>query len=64
MPLIGLLVALLVLCVVYWVASQLMTAFGVGDPIRTVVLVILVLIALVWLLGFIGVMPMGHFRLT
>jgi hypothetical protein len=63
MSLIGLLVALLILCIVYWAATQLMAAFGVGDPIRTVVLVILVLIALVWLLGFVGVMP-AHFRLT
>jgi hypothetical protein len=57
MTLLGLLLALLLLCVVYWAATQLMAAFSVGDPIRTVVLVLLVLLALVYLLGQVGVGP-------
>lgn len=54
MSLIGLLVALLIFCVVIWAARALMAAFGIGDPIVTIVYVILVIIMLVWLLGFIG----------
>jgi hypothetical protein len=57
MSLIGLLVALLVFCIVLWAARALMGAFGVGDPIATVVYVVLVLIVLLWIiqqLGYIG----------
>lgn len=55
MPLLGILVAVLVVCVVLWAARALMSAFGVGDPIATVVYVVLVLIALVYLLQAFGV---------
>ena len=54
MTLLGLLVALLVVCVIWWAAKALMAAFGVGDPIRTVVMVILVLLCLYLLLQALG----------
>jgi len=57
MSLIGLLLALLVFCIVLWAARALMSAFGVGDPIATVVYVALVLLLLFWVIqqfGFIG----------
>lgn len=50
-----LLIGLLVACVVLWAAQRLLAAFGIGDPIATVVYVLLVLIVLVWLLGQFGV---------
>src|SRR6185295_7934084 len=46
MSLLALLLALIVVCVVIWAARALMAAFGIGDPIATVVYVILVLFAL------------------
>jgi len=54
MSLIGLLLILLIFCVVIWAARALMAAFGVGDPIATVVYVLLVLVALIWLLNTLG----------
>ena len=57
MSLISLLIVLLVFCVVVWAARALMAAFGIGDPISTVIYVVLVLIMLLWVvqsLGFIG----------
>ncbi len=54
MSLITILVALVVCCLVYWAATKLMAAFGVPDPIRTVVIVVLVVLLVVWLLGLLG----------
>lgn len=51
---IGLLIALLVMCVLIWAAKSLLSAFGIGDPIATVIYVIIVLIALAWLWQEIG----------
>lgn len=55
MSLIGLLIVLLVMCVVIWGARTLLAAFGIGNPIASVVYVILVLIFLFWLLQNLGV---------
>lgn len=54
---IALLVLLLVGCVVLWAAQKLLAAFGVGDPIATVVYVLLVLLLLAALLGHFGYGP-------
>lgn len=52
MPLfpLNLLLALLILGLVFWAARALMRAFGVTDPIATVVYVLLVLLTVSWLL--------------
>lgn len=64
MSLLGILVVLLVACVVLWAARALLAAFGIGDPIATVVYVLLVLIILFWLLGAFGVTaPLGSLRI-
>ena len=47
----GFLVALLIICVVFWAARRLLAAFKVEDPIATVVYVALVLLVLGWLFG-------------
>lgn len=59
---IGLLIAVLVVCIVLWAAQSLMAAFGVPDPIRTVMLVVIVLVALLWFLNAAGIaLPgLGH----
>ena len=49
-----LLIGIIVLCVIVWAAQRLMAAFGIGDPIATVVYVLLVLVGLYWLLGEFG----------
>lgn len=57
MSLIGLLVALLVFCLLVWAARSLMAAFGIGDPIATIVQVIIVVFFVLFLLqsmGYIG----------
>lgn len=65
MSLIGLLIVLLIACVCIWAVRALLGAFGIGDPISTVVQVIVVLIFVLWLvqqLGFIGGGPVLHIR--
>lgn len=65
MSLIALLIWLLVFCVIIWAAKSLMAAFGIGDPIRTVILVVLTVLALLVLLnalGFIGDLGVIHYR--
>ncbi len=64
MSLLSLLVALLIFCVVVWAARALMAAFGIGDPIATVVYVVLVIIGLLWVLGALGGGSLGSIRLT
>ena len=54
MSLISLLIVLLVFCVVVWAARALMAAFGIGDPISTVIYVVLVLIMLLWVVQSLG----------
>ncbi len=63
MSLISILVVLLVFCIVLWAARSLMGAFGVGDPIATVVYVILVLIMLLWFVQAIGLIDGPVLRL-
>lgn len=53
--LLTILVGLVVLCALYWAATRIMAAFGVGEPIHTIVIVVLVLLAVAWLLSLVGV---------
>ena len=61
MSILGLFIVLIVACVLLWAAQRLMAAFGIGDPIATVVYVLLVLLVLFWLLGQMGMV--GHIPL-
>jgi len=64
MDLIGLLILLLIICVVFWAARALLKAFGVGDPIATVVYVILTIVVLAALIGQLGYGPnLLHLRI-
>ena len=54
MPVVPILVTLIVILLLFWAARALMAAFGIGDPIATVVYVLLVVIVIVWLLGLIN----------
>lgn len=51
MSLVGLLVVLIVFGLIWWAAHKLMGAFGIGDPIRTIVIVLLVVIFALYLLS-------------
>jgi hypothetical protein len=61
--LITLLVFVIVACLAYWAVMRLLGAFGIGDPIATVVQVILVIMLLVALLGQLGYGPGVGLRL-
>lgn len=62
MSLIGLLVVLIVAALVYWGILRILAAFGIGDPIATVVQVAFVIIVVLYLASaFVGG---GRFRLT
>ena len=63
MTLLGLLIFLIVACVVVWAARAIMAAFGIGDPIATVVYVLLVVLLLVAFLNQIGAVPNLGLRL-
>lgn len=54
MSLISLLIALIVVCVVYWAITQILAAFGIGNPIATVVKVLFVLLVVLWLVQNLG----------
>lgn len=65
MSLVGLLIVLIVVCVIYWAIRQILAAFGVGNPIATVVQVVFVLIVVLWIiqnLGLIGSGPLIKLR--
>lgn len=55
MNLLGLLVFLIVAGTIVWAARKLLTAFGIGDPIATVVWVVLVILILIAFLNYVGV---------
>lgn len=63
MSLLGLLIAIVIFGAFYWAATRLMKAFGIGDPIYTVIVVIIVLVGLLWLAGQFGYGPGLNLRL-
>ena len=63
MTLLGILIFLIVAGVVVWACQRILAAFGIGDPIATVVYVVLVVLLLVAFLGQIGWGPAAHLRL-
>lgn len=58
-PLLALVVLLIVGCVLYWAVNAILGAFGVGDPIATVVRVILVIVLIFAFLDALGVANLG-----
>lgn len=51
MSLISLLVALIVIGLVWWVVNAILRAFGIGDPIATIVKVVFVIAVVLWMLS-------------
>lgn len=55
------LILLIVIGVIFWAAQRLIVAFGVGEPVRSVVYVILTVIALVAIADHFGiVLPLSR----
>jgi hypothetical protein len=59
MSLISLLIALILICVAYWAIRQILSAFGIGPPIATVVQVLFVLVVVLWLVQELGLISGG-----
>lgn len=59
MSLVSLLIVLLIFCLFVWAARAIMAAFGVGDPIATIVYVIIVIFVIAWLAQSIGLVSGG-----
>lgn len=57
--LVTIIIVILVVGVVLWVTQKLLAAFGIGDPIATVIYVIVVLIALLFVLQSFGILNGG-----
>lgn len=51
MTLVGVLVVLIVFGLIWWAAHKLMAAFGIGEPISTIITVILVIVFALYLLS-------------
>jgi hypothetical protein len=63
MSILGLVIFLIVACVIIWSAQKILAAFGIGDPIATVIYVLLVLLMLFAILGQFGFGPDVGLRL-
>lgn len=64
MVLIPLLIALIVFCAVLWAVRAIVAAFGIGDPIATLIQVVVVLLAVAWLVEHVAGASLGSvFRL-
>lgn len=59
MNIVSLIVVLLIFCVVIWAVRALMSAFGIGDPIATVVQVLIALLVVLWIIQSLGVFGGG-----
>jgi hypothetical protein len=59
MNIIGILVIVIVACLIWWAIVSLMAAFGLGDPVATVVKVLLVILFCLWLINALGGLGLG-----
>jgi hypothetical protein len=57
MTIVGLIVVLVLVGLAFWVIRQLSGAFGIPQPIVTVIYVILVVLVVLWLLSAFGLIP-------
>jgi uncharacterized membrane protein YwzB len=62
MSLISLLVGLLVLCLAWWAVNAILRAFGMADPIATVVKVAFVVFVILWIVSNLGYGPSLRLR--
>lgn len=62
MSLIGLIVALVIVCLAVWAVQTITAAFNIPPQIRAVMLVLVVVIAVIYLLGLVGFAPVMRLR--
>lgn len=63
MSILAILFALIVLGLVWWAITSLLAAFGIGDPIATVVRVVFVVLVVLWIVSAVfGLGPGIHLR--
>lgn len=62
MNILTLLVAVVVICLIWWAVTRILAAFGVGDPIATLVKVVFVILVVFWLLSSFGLVPAIRLR--
>lgn len=58
-PLLAIVVFVIVACLLYWAVLKILAAFGIGDPIATVVQVLLVILLVFAGLDALGVANLG-----
>lgn len=51
---ISLLIAVVVMCVVWWAVSYLASVFGLPEQLKAVILVVFVILVILWLVGRFG----------
>ena len=59
MSIVGLLVAVIIICLIWWALTSVLAAFSVGNPIATLVKVVFVVMVVLWLLSAFGVVGGG-----
>ena len=57
MDLLSLLLTLIIILLVFWAVRALLAAFGIGDPIATIIYVIMVILVVLWI---VGALQSGH----
>ncbi len=62
MSIVSLLVGLIIIALLFWAVRALLGAFGIGDPIATVVYVLMVVVVILWLLGLVTGSPILRLR--
>lgn len=54
---VSLLISLLIIALLYWAAVNILAAFGIGEPVQTIIKVVAVVVAVVTVLRALGMMP-------
>lgn len=57
MTIVSLLIAVCVVALLYWAVSRILAAFGVGEPVQTVVRVLAVVFVILLILNAFGLLP-------
>jgi uncharacterized membrane protein YtjA (UPF0391 family) len=63
MPIVSIIVGLIIVMLLFWAITTIMGAFGIGEPIATVVKVVFVVLVVLWLVSLIGGLGVGSFPL-
>lgn len=62
MSIVGLLVALVIICLLFWAVTTILRSFGIGDPMAGLVKVVFMIVVVLWALSVLGYAPMLRLR--